>query len=118
MVNPNKLIKAFQYAGSGISHTVKEHQNIKVHFVIAFAAIVLALYLNITRQEMLLIVIAIFLVLFAEMVNTSIEAMTDLITKEHRKEAKIAKDVAAASVLLAAVLSVVIGLVVFLPYLF
>ena len=116
MFNGSKLTKAFHYAFQGISHTFREHQNMKIHLVIGIAAIVLGLFLGVTRAEMLIIIMAIFFVFFAEMVNTSIEEMTDLITQEHRREAKIAKDVAAASVLLAAAFAVIVGLVIFLPY--
>lgn len=60
--------------------------------------------------------VMILVVISSEMINTSIEQMTDLITKEHREEAGIAKDVAAGMVLVAAVGSVIIGSIIFTPY--
>jgi len=71
--------------------------------------------LKISSVEMALIVFAIVLGLTAEMVNTSIEAMTDLITKEWRQEARIAKDVSAGMMLTAAIGTVVMAIVIFGP---
>ena len=60
--------------------------------------------------------IMILLVISAEMINTAIEKMVDLITTEHRKEAKIAKDVAAGMVLVNSLGSVIVGLIIFIPH--
>lgn len=74
-------------------------------------------FFQISRLEFLILLLTITLVLIAEMINTSLEAATDLLTPEYQSQAKIAKDVAAGMVLLTAVLSVIIGLVIFIPYL-
>lgn len=65
---------------------------------------------------MVILAITILLVILSEMINTSLEEMVNLITNEHKKEAKIAKDVAAGMVLAATVGSVIVGLLVFTPY--
>lgn len=76
------------------------------------------MYLGITRTEMLIIVFTVILGLMGEMINTAIEAVTDLVTTEWRKEAKIAKDVAAGMMLLSALGALFIAGYIFIPYLF
>ena len=116
-VNTN-LLKSFKYAFEGIWLAYKYNKNIRIHTVFAALAIILSLVLGITWFEFGLITVAIVLVISAEMVNTAIEEMVDLIIQEHRQQAKIAKDAAAGMVLVAAIGSLVIGAVIFLPYIF
>ena len=116
-VNTN-LFKSFGFAIEGIKLAYKYNRNIKIHSVAAILAIILSLVLGITWFEFGLILITILLVIAAEMINTAIEEMVDLIVQEHREQARIAKDVAAGMVLLTAIGSVVIGAVIFLPYIF
>ncbi|HVZ67217.1 MAG TPA: diacylglycerol kinase family protein [Patescibacteria group bacterium] len=112
----NKLEHSFGYAFEGIAHAFKENRNIRIHSVLGFLAIVMALLLHLVYLDFLMILLVTILVIAAEMINTSIEEMTDLITTEHRKEAKIAKDVAAGMVLITAFGALVVGVVIFLPY--
>lgn len=118
MFSIKTLMKSFSYALEGILIAVKIDQNVRLHLVIGLAVVVLSFYLRITRVEFLIVFFAIFFVIITEMINTAIEEMTNLITKEHRREAKVAKDVAAASVLLASIFGLTVGLVVFPPYIF
>lgn len=117
MVNHRTLIKSFGYAYEGFIHTLCRQQNMRIHFLIAFLVLIFALLLHVSRIEFIVLVTAIFLVLFAEMINTVIEVTLDFVTTEHREEIKIAKDVAAGAVLLTVLFSVVVGIVIFLPYL-
>jgi diacylglycerol kinase len=86
--------------------------------VIATLSLIAAWRLELTHIEFLLLLFTISLVITSEMVNTSIESVTDLLTKEYRLEAKIAKDVAAGMVLTSSLLAVVVGLVIFAPHLY
>lgn len=90
--------------------------NFRIHFAFSALALYLAWYFHISRTEAALIVFAIVLGLGAEMVNTSLESMTDLITKEWRGEAKIAKDVAAGMMLVVSFGAVLVALFIFSPY--
>lgn len=110
-----KSIKSFKYAFAGFVHVWQDHPNIRVHIISGIVAVVLAYLLKISYLEYLFVLITIFFVIICEMMNTTIEEMTDLITKEHRKEAKIAKDVAAAAVLMSAVFSIIVGIIIFVP---
>ncbi|MBI2614048.1 MAG: diacylglycerol kinase family protein [Candidatus Levybacteria bacterium] len=116
MVYNRSLIKSFGYSLEGVWHALKNNRNLRITFFLASIVILVGLYFHVTSFEMVLLVIAILLVILSEMINTAIEEMVNLITFEHRKEAKIAKDVAAGMVLVAAVGSVIIGLLIFTPY--
>jgi len=116
MIDANKTHRSFKYAFEGVYHAIHNHQNLKIHIAAAILATILAFFLKISRVEFLFVLFAIMFVIFSEMVNTAIEEMTDLITNEHRKEAKIAKDISAAAVLIATVFSLIVAAVIFLPY--
>lgn len=117
MVDIQKLSKSFQYAFEGIAHAFKNDQNLRIHFVIGLIVIIVSILLRVNSFEKGILGITILFVICAEMINSAIEQMVDLISTEHRKEAKIAKDVAAGMVLLTAVGSVIIGILIFTPYL-
>jgi diacylglycerol kinase len=110
------LIKSFGYAFEGLSHAVKHNRNLKIHFIAALIVIFLSMIFRITLFEKMILGIVILLVILSEMINTSIEEMVNLITNEHKKEAKIAKDVAAGMVLVAAIGAAIIGIFIFTPY--
>lgn len=104
-------------AWSGLLWALSTQPNFRVHGILSIAALGLGLYLKISRVEMIIIIFTIVLGLAAEMINTSIEAMTDLITTERKTEAKIAKDVSAGMMLTVAFGATVVALVIFLPHL-
>lgn len=108
---------SFKNAWAGIMWALKTQPNFRVHVVLSLLALGLAWYLGITTVETAIIVFTILLGLTAEMINTSLETMTDLITREWKPEAKIAKDVAAGMMLVAAIGAVLVALVIFVPYL-
>jgi diacylglycerol kinase len=118
MVHVGKLIKSFKHALSGLKHTLIFHQNLRVHVIVGFLTVLVGLILKISKIEWVVIVAAIFFVLIAEMINTALEEITNLVKEDHSERARIAKDVSAGMVLLAVIFAVVIGVVIFIPYLF
>jgi len=108
---------SFKNAFAGIVWAVKTQPNFRVHLFLSLAALVLGSILNIGYIEMIIIVFTIVLGLTCEMINTSIEAMTDLITTEHRENARIAKDVAAGMMLTTATGALVVAIFIFVPHL-
>lgn len=116
MINCKKLLKSFTYAFEGIHYAFNSDQNLIIHFIAAMIVIALAMILKVTSNEMAILGLTILLVIAAEMINTALEKMVDLITKEHRMEAKIAKDVSSAMVLITAIGAIIIGLLIFLPH--
>ena len=116
MINIHRLYKSFGYAIEGIQFAFKRDQNLRFHFFIAALVILLSLMLDVNPFEMGILGVMILLVIVTEMINTCIENMVDLITKEHHEEAKRAKDVASGMVLLAASGSIIVGVLIFLPH--
>lgn len=108
---------SFQNAFAGLVWAIQTQPNFRIHLILSICALVLGSILQITYVEMIIILFTIILGLTCEMINTSIEAMTDLITTEHRENAKIAKDVAAGMMLTTAFGAVVIALFIFVPHL-
>ena len=106
---------SFQNAWHGIKFAISSQPNLKIHFFLAALAVFLGWRLQISTTEWLVIVLTIFIVLTTEMINTAMEQTVDLITKEWQENAKFAKDVTSGAVLIAAIGSVIIGLIIFLP---
>lgn len=107
--------KSFMYAFEGIRTALKEEPNFRIHFAISFVALILAYILKLTKVEWLILLTTIFLVLVLELINTTLEALVDIVSPETHPKAKIAKDVAAAAVLLSAIFAVIVGAVLFFP---
>lgn len=117
MINFKKLLKSFSYAFYGIGYSLNSDQNLIIHFLVAIIVIGAGIILQIKPYEMGLLGLTILFVITTEMINTALEKTVDLITKEHRVEAKIAKDVSSGMVLVSVIGAVIIGLFIFIPYL-
>jgi diacylglycerol kinase (ATP) len=111
---PHSLLISFNYAIEGLIHVLRRERNMRVHFALATVVLVLAFAYDVSRLELMALLIAISFVLIAEMVNTAVEEMIDLSTKAYDPRAKIAKDVAAGAVLIASVVAATIGYLVFI----
>ncbi|MCD8825965.1 diacylglycerol kinase family protein [Staphylococcus gallinarum] len=111
-------MKRFKYAFQGMMILFKKDSKFFMHVLVGIVTIICGWFFQISTLDWLMIVIAIGLVLAFEAINTAVEYVVDLVTTEYDPLAKHAKDVAAFSVMLASIVALVIGLVVFLPYLF
>ena len=109
-----KFIKSFGYAIEGIGTAMRE-QNFRFHLLSVVIVIIAGLFTGLSITEWIIIVLVITLVIGAEMFNTSIERVVDLVSPDYHPLAKQAKDIAAASVLVFAACSVIIGILIFLP---
>lgn len=98
-----KFSHSINHAVDGILYAFKTERNLKIHFAITLCVLALCLVLDLTGLEVVMIFFAISLVIVAEMFNTAIEAMVNLLTLSHHPLARIAKDVAAGGVLIAAI---------------
>src|SRR3990167_10026222 len=110
------IVKSFKYAFEGILFSIKHNRNLRIHIVAAFLVILASLFFRVNAFEMGILGVMIVLVICLEMMNTAIEEMVDLIIQEHRQQAKIAKDVSAGMVLVVSTGSVIVGILIFLPY--
>src|SRR6478609_3153616 len=111
-----KLLRSFSVAWKGFVMALREERNMKVHVIAAFIVISLAFYFNVSQAEWLALLIVIGLVIATELINTSIENLTDLITKEKHPLAGKVKDIAAAAVLFISFISVIVGFIIFAKY--
>lgn len=107
------LLQSFNWAFDGIVHALRHERNMWIHFAAAVGVLVAALFFSLARLEVVALFVAISFVLIAEMVNTSIEHVVDLVTDELDPRAKIAKDVAAGAVLIATVNALAVAYLVF-----
>ena len=110
-----KRIRSFGYAGSGIWSVIKSEMNMRIHLVVLALVIFSGFYFNIDIVEWMLCLLCFGLVIGMEMLNTSIECIVDLVSPNHHPLAGKAKDIAAGAVLICAIISVVIGLLIFVP---
>jgi diacylglycerol kinase (ATP) len=107
------LIESFNYAIEGVIHVLRTHRNMRIHFLVAIAVLVAALWVGVDRFELMALLISISFVLIAEMINSAIEQAIDVATTSFDPLAKLAKDVAAGAVLIASVNAVAVGYLVF-----
>jgi diacylglycerol kinase len=116
-MHESRLQKAFGYAFQGLVHFMRTDANGRIHFVIAVLVIAAGFLFHISSTEWILILLCTALVLSLEMMNHALEALCNRVEPDHDPLIKTAKDVAAAAVLWSAIISVVIGLIIFIPYL-
>ena len=107
------VFDSFNYAFEGIIHVLRTQRNMRIHFAVAFVVLVAALIVNVTKLELIALLISITFVLIAEMLNTGIEAAIDIATTSFDPMAKIAKDIAAGAVLIATANALIVGYLVF-----
>ena len=107
------LINSFNYAIQGLMYSLLSQKNMRIHYVFAIVVIIAMLFFDLNKIEFAIVFMSTIFVVFAELVNTSIESIVDLVTDEFHPMAKIAKDVAAGSVVVSAINAVVVGYIVF-----
>jgi len=107
------LFESFNYAAEGVIHALRTQRNLWIHFAIAAAVLVAALAFGVSEVELMLLLLAITFVLVAELVNTALEAAVDVASTSFDPMAKLAKDIAAGAVLIAALNAVAVGYLVF-----
>ncbi|MEW6067622.1 MAG: diacylglycerol kinase [Nitrospirota bacterium] len=110
-------LKSANFAIEGILHAAKTQRHVRYHFFSAAVVLLLSYILGISRIEFLIIALSVILVLIAEMFNTAIETIVDMIRPEHSERARIVKDIAAGAVLVTSFGVAVIGYIVLSPYL-
>lgn len=100
---------------SGVKQVFKAERNLRIQLAFAIVAILMAILLKLTGMEWAILVLVIGSVLFAEMLNTAIEVMLDLYIPEYNEGVKLVKDIASGAVLVTAIVSVIVGAILFLP---
>ena len=113
-----KLRNSFKYAFEGIGEAWKTEQNLKIHFVIMALVIIAGFMFKISAMEWIVCLLLFAIVISLELINTAIETTVDIAMPEINEKAKYAKDIAAGAVLFSAIISVIIGLIIFVPKIF
>jgi diacylglycerol kinase (ATP) len=109
----HSVLDSFNYAFEGIIHVLRTQRNMRIHFSVAAVVLVVAVVENVTKIELIALLLAIAFVLIAEMMNSAIEAAIDVATSSFDPMAKLAKDIAAGAVLIATINAVAVGYIVF-----
>lgn len=110
-----RLFKSFKYAFEGIKYTLKYEQNMAIHFLATILVIVLGITVKLSTTEWLFCILFIGMVIATELINSSIEAVVDLVSPKENSLAKVAKDTASGAVLVFAITALIGGLIIFLP---
>lgn len=108
-------IRSFSYAISGIKDAFEKEPNFRFHIAATAIVMVMATILGFSPVEWVILFFTIALVLILELVNTSLEAIVNIVSPQKQEKARIAKDVSAAAVLVSAVVAVLVGVYLFLP---
>jgi len=105
----------FNFALNGLKEAMIRERNFRIHLCVAVIVLCISFYFKLTPSEWMFVLLAIYLVLMAELLNSLCERIIDYIKPEYHINAKIIKDMAAGVVLLTAIVSVIIGFIIFLP---
>ena len=114
-IKTKKLINSFKYAGEGIVSSFKSERNMKIHMFIMLIVILAGILLELSAIEWIICVLLFAIVISAELFNTAIETIVDMVSPEKNEKAKLAKDVSAGAVLVVAIGAAMVGLVIFVP---
>ena len=112
------LMNSFKYAINGLKETLVYQKNFRIMILVALIVIGAMFYFPLIRLEKAVLLVMIFSVLILELMNVVIEKIMDFIQPQYNERVKIIKDLSAAIVLIASVGAVIIGLMIFLPYIF
>ena len=110
-----RLVKSFSYAIDGFKKSFNEEANMKIHVMMTILVIICGFLFKVTRLEWIFLLFAIGLVISAELLNTAIENLVDLVCKEKNYKAGLIKDVSAGFVMILAITSAIVGLIIFVP---
>jgi len=110
-----RLIRSFGFAFKGLGYAAKTQPNFRFHLVAGTVAVILGCFFQLSTVEWLWLMACIAIVLITELLNTSLETLTDLVSPTYNEKAGHVKDVAAGAVVVAALFALVTGIIIFLP---
>ncbi len=116
MINFRRLGKSFKYAIWGLNKVFWEEQNFRIHTIVALVILALAIYLQIQAWQFIVLLLIIGLVLILEIINSIFERLLDLLKPRIHQYVKDIKDMTAAIVFIGAITAILIGILIFLPY--
>ncbi len=111
-----KFSKSLRFAIRGFWYVVRNEQNIRIHLLASLVVVVLMIYFQVTLWQAIILILVILLVFVLELINTIFEKMVDILRPRIHYYAEVIKDVMAAAVLITAIGAVVVGILIFAPY--
>lgn len=117
-MKPTRFIDSANCAIEGILYTARTQKHMRNHFLAALVLLIATLFLRVSALEFILLALSVSFVLFAELMNTAVEVVVDLVSPGYHPLAKIAKDTAAGAVLVAAIGTAVMGYLILSRYIF
>ena len=112
-----KQMRSFKFAWKGIMTCAGHEQNITFHLLAALVVVMTGIFFGITRAEWMAVIICIGMVITAELFNSAIERLVDMVSPQWQRIAGEVKDIAAGAVLVTSIAAAIVGLIVFVPYL-
>jgi len=116
MIKIKRLLKSFKYAISGLVKIFKEEQNLRIQFFLGLITLCFAYLFKIEKIELLLIIFSVGLVILMETINSAVERIADVLKPRINNYIKEIKDITAAAVMIASIISLIIGIMIFYPY--
>lgn len=113
--NRRNLILGFKHAFNGIMAAFRKEANLRIHVMAVFIVVLFSFATGLDVLEWCIVILCMALVITAELFNTAVENLADVVTREYDPHIKVVKDIAAGAVLIASIASVIIGAIVFLP---
>jgi diacylglycerol kinase (ATP) len=117
-MKPSRFIDSLNCAIDGVLYAARTQKHVRNHFLAAAAVLLCALFLKVSAVEFILLALSVSFVLFAELLNTAVEVTVDMVTTDFHPLAKIAKDIAAGSVLVSVTGALVTGYLILSAYIF
>lgn len=112
----DRFLRSLRHAVRGIGYALRHERNFRLEFIVGVCVLVLMFLLPLSYEERLIVFVVTICVFILELINTSIERVVDILKPRVHPYAKVAKDVMAAAVLLAALGAATVGIAIFLPY--
>jgi diacylglycerol kinase (ATP) len=109
-------LRSFRYAARGFSYILRYEHNARIHVFISGVVLIMGFLLHIKRLEWILVLLCMGFVLTAEMINTAIEKLSDIVSPGKNEQIGAIKDISAAVVLLSSIIALITGLIIFVPY--
>lgn len=113
-----KLFKSIRFATRGFWYVVRHEQNIRIHIFASIVVIILMIYFQVALWQAIILILVMMSVLVLELINTIFEKMVDILRPRIHYYAEVIKDVMAAAVLITSIGAVIVGILIFAPYIF
>lgn len=116
MLKFSRLMRSFRYAFKGLLKIFSEEQNLKVHLFAALIVLLMAFFFKVSRFEWVILILIINLVFLMEIINSAIERISDVLKPRIDAYVKEIKDISAAAVMFVSLVSILVGIIIFYPY--